>query len=154
MFSRLYSFSVLAVFHLCLPFTYLRSIFFWLSTDWGSPVTRPTTDFPNKQSAPRRKVVSLRGKTTTQNSYSDLKIMGQKQRKVILTEVCSSALWRLLFKYSGIYFQTSLGHRSVRGLKRHKGQAPLRSRWSCHGEGCSNRPTANFSSQVGQQVDH
>ena len=101
----------------------MEPIFFQLPTDWCSPTTRPTTDSPNKQSAPRVNKVSLGGNTTTQNSYSDLKIKRQKARKSHSNKVCLSALWRLLFKYPGIYFQTSLGLMTVTGPERHRGQA-------------------------------
>lgn len=102
-------------------------LFFWLPIGWGSPATRLTTDFSNKQSAPRGKVVSLKGKRTTQNSYSGLKIMGEETRKSHPNTTVFKGSLEASLQYPGNFIRTSLGRESVTCLNRHKGQAHLTS---------------------------
>lgn len=79
------------------------------------------------------------------NSYYDLKIMGQKARKSNSNRSCVQVLSGIFSsKYPGIYFQTSLGHRSSMGLSRHKSLLHLRVRCSCHCQGLLTETCCKF----------
>lgn len=109
-----------------------KPIFLWLPTDWGTSAIGVLLIFLISSLLWEVKRYHLGAKEFLRTAITTWKSWVRKQGKVILTEVCSSALRKLLFKYSGICFQTSLGHRSLMHLNRHKALILQRFMCSCH----------------------
>ena len=110
-------------------------IFFQLPTDWRAPTTRPTTDSPNKQSAPRVNKVSSGGNRTTQNSYSDLKIKRQKARKSHSNRSVFKCSLKASFQISRNQLPDKFGPHDCDGPREAQRPGPLQSGRSCHGGG-------------------